>query len=166
MNPYDRGSGGTCSVKHCYNSQKKLFAISYRSCLVHPYQLQRDCSCPPPFQYYVPKNADQREIWVSQLRLTNPPKLLKVCSHHFVDREPTVKNPLPQLHVGFSERERNILVRNAGVSNCCFRIAKTRKRKVPPTSDVPLKRSRSYLEEDEQGKQMTAPLSHLFPFEA
>ena len=101
---YAKGVGRNCSVRGCNYNGKRLLEVGDRPCFDHYPQLRRDCNCDPPYRFYSPKSADQRQEWLSRLQLKNPPKNLYVCSFHFVDKKPTEQNPSPQLLLGHDSR--------------------------------------------------------------
>ena len=79
--------------------------------------LIKDCACVynPPYRLFkfpnILRNGEKREKWIGQLRRENKDKTTwkpcdsdRVCSDHFVDGEPTVTYPFPELKLGYEKQ--------------------------------------------------------------
>ena len=137
-----KGFGRHCSVRGCTYNDKKLCELQNRLCFYHKPTALKDCPCDPPYKFHFPKNAEQRREWLLTLQLKCPPKKLYVCSYHFIDKQPTEQNPLPQLMVGYKrtvKQGRRIVVRQTQEPS---KLQRGGKRKASSTegSDIPEKR--------------------------
>ncbi|KAK7482828.1 hypothetical protein BaRGS_00025994 [Batillaria attramentaria] len=150
------GGGRHCSVRGCSYNEKKLKELLSRPCFDHFPLLRKNCSCDPPFRLHSPKTEEQRRDWLANLRLKAPPKYLYVCSFHFMEKKPTMENPLPQCMLGY-EREvkvgRRILVRkNREQQPCDSDQNAGQKRRHGDHSDtlpIPWKQHRTRTESEE-----------------
>ena len=109
-----------CAVVNCYNNKRKLDKWRQSECNLHPGTTKGLCPSPEPFRFGFfpgPKlYKDRRDRWVKLMRRTTVgnamwiPKLSdRVCSNHFVDKEPTPDHPDPMISYQLS-REGNYSV--------------------------------------------------------
>ena len=100
-----------CAVLGCTNSRKKLNKLSKMLCSIHSCA-KLSCECSPAFILYPfpteSKDKDRKYRWARLIKRQNkngsmwlPNKLSRVCSKHFIDREPTKENPDPILKMGY-----------------------------------------------------------------
>ena len=109
-----QGSGSNCAVNGCSWNQRKLNNLLNVPCFDHTTLLRKDCSCAPPYKLHrMPDDPDLKRQWLAALKRKFPPQNVFVCSYHFVDKQPTTENPVPELHVGYTKvvKKRRVLVR-------------------------------------------------------
>ena len=98
-------------VVPCTNSDYKLKPLKNEICPTHQCE-RRYCYCGIPFRlWWFPsklRNSEKRQRWVWVMKRMNEDKSKwepadsdRVCSEHFVDREPTAANPDPTLNLGY-----------------------------------------------------------------
>lgn len=137
----------------CHNSYRRLNEILQRECFDHKPLTRQECECPRPFKFHTPKDADSEREWKAKLKLMCPPKKLYVCSHHFIDKQPTCTNPFPQLYLGYANpvKTRRVLVRcqeNFPPQTSTTALTAGKKRKVQTSQDQPkAKQKRLAVEE-------------------
>ena len=101
-----------CAVVNCYNNKRKLDKWRQSECNLHPGTTKGLCPCPEPFRLFCfpgPKlYKDRRDRWVKLMRRTTvgnamwiPKPSDRVCSNHFVDKEPTPDHPDPTIQLGY-----------------------------------------------------------------
>ena len=101
-----------CAVVNCYNNKCKLDKWRQSECNLHPGTRKGLCPCPEPFRlfcFHGPKlYKDRRDRWIKLMRRTTvghamwiPKPSDRVCSNHFVDKEPTPDHPDPTIHLGY-----------------------------------------------------------------
>lgn len=96
-----RSSGTTCAARGCTHNWLKLKNWMKSECFDHRPKTKKECSCPQWYSFHrLPKDNLARANWLKNLRLRKPPKMLHVCSFHFVDKRPTDDNPYPTLFLG------------------------------------------------------------------
>ena len=105
-------SNRVCAVTCCKNNGYKLAKWNSKICDVHD-KLRKHCDCPKPFDLFPfpteRKNQYGRRMWVKLIQRKNgdknwqPKDDSRVCSVHFVDNAPTILNPYPTLHLGYSD---------------------------------------------------------------
>ena len=111
-----RSSGAHCSVKGCSRNQRQLNGLLDQECFDHKPLARRNCKCEAPFRLFkMPDDPVTRRLWLAALRRETPPKNVFVCSFHFLDRQPTAQNPIPELFLGHEKgaKKRRKLVRSA-----------------------------------------------------
>ena len=100
-----------CAVIGCSNSTQKLKKWKEDhadKCA------EMICCCDPPFRLYmflsIKRNSEKRKQWVQLTKRQTvdrkpwlPRGSDRVCSNHFIDGEPTVKNPNPTLDLGYQD---------------------------------------------------------------
>ena len=99
-----------CAVIGCSNSTQKLkkWKEDHVECA------EMICCCDPPFRLFmfpsIKRNSDKRKQWVQLMKRETVDKKPwqpcgsdRVCSKHFVDGEPTEKNPNPTLELGYKK---------------------------------------------------------------
>ena len=97
------GSGRTCAVIGCQNSQKRLNEWLDRESYDHKPATKRSCLCGPLFSFFKkPKEEYESRMWLKALNLKKPPQNVFVCSFHFVEKKPTKENPFPELWLGYN----------------------------------------------------------------
>ena len=106
-----------CVVVGCSSSTYQLKKWKETHCDIHgTLHGKGTCICPPPFRLFCfPRAVDVRKKWTHLVnrsekkngRWTNwtPREHSRVCSKHFLDKEPTQENPLPTLHLGHRKSE-------------------------------------------------------------
>ena len=105
-----------CAVVGCYNRTKDLKKWKELYCEIHGF-LIKGCVCVynPSYGLFkfpsIWRNGEKREKWTGQLREENKDKTTwkpcdsdRVCSIHFVDCEPTVTHPFPELKLGYEKQ--------------------------------------------------------------
>ena len=108
-----------CSVVGCSNSTQKLNKWRENHTASCREQI---CCCDPPFRLYmfpsIKRNSEKRKQWVQMMKRETVDKKPwtprgsdRVCSEHFVDGEPTEKNPNPTLHFGYQQPADKITTR-------------------------------------------------------
>ncbi|XP_052224775.1 uncharacterized protein LOC127840402 [Dreissena polymorpha] len=109
----------TCAVNKCSNSAYWLNKWKAQLCencgCLHKEQL---CKCEPPFRLFpFPtkfKKPNEREKWKQLVgrrdgtKLWSPSKDSRICSKHFVEGQPTLQNPYPSLHLGYSGADKRV----------------------------------------------------------
>lgn len=96
-----RSSGTTCSARGCTHNWSKLRIWRKSECFDHKPKTKAECSCPQWYSFHrLPKDNEAKANWLKNLKLRKPPKILYVCSFHFVDKKPTDENPYPTLFLG------------------------------------------------------------------
>ena len=100
---YKSSGGENCSVRECLSSRKKLYEWGENPCEIHKGLLNKSCGCQRPYKLHCmpAKPEEVRLQWLKALNRQSPPKRVIVCSLHFLDGKPTVKNPYPQLNLGY-----------------------------------------------------------------
>ena len=99
-------------LQYCYNNKCKLDKWRQSECNLHPGTTKGLCPCPEPFRLFCfpgPKlYKDRRDRWVKLMRRTTvdnamwiPKPSDRVCSNHFVDKEPTPDHPDPTIQLGY-----------------------------------------------------------------
>lgn len=122
-----------CAVIGCSNSTYKLKKWRDQPCEKHNQPNKRSC-CPPPFRLYCfpskLKKSLERQKWVNLLKRENRNKTVwdpcesdRICSEHFVDKEPTLANPVPTINLGYelppTKKPRRTLYRHSATEKPC-----------------------------------------------
>ena len=105
---------GNCAVVGCTSSKYQLRLWGEKICEQHPGALKKECQCSPPFRLFsfpsIKRNMSKRKEWIRLINRTtkkktcwNPGQSDMVCSFHFVDGEPSFKNPNPTLNLGYEK---------------------------------------------------------------
>ena len=107
-----------CVVSGCANSGKKLNKWAKSQCELHKCaRRSEECNCEPPFQLFpfptALKSNERRVAWTlavnrvdSKRKLWKPTKHSRVCGDHFVQGKPTGQHPDPELHLGYTRKEK------------------------------------------------------------
>ena len=106
-----------CAVIGCSNSTYSLKKWKSKPCDKHETANKMNCSCEAPFKLFcfpsTLRNSRDRSKWVALLRRETPSKGKwepcksdRVCSDHFVDKEPTAENPEPTQNLGYEKQLR------------------------------------------------------------
>lgn len=110
----------SCAVKGCHYSSEKLKQVLDRECFDHKPLARKNCSCEPPYALHqLPKDDTLKRQWKAAVNVKNPPldKHFFVCSYHFVDREPSEHQPVPQLFLGYPKKVNYRRKRNTKLTN-------------------------------------------------
>ena len=121
---------GNCAVVGCRNSNYRLKQWKKLDCSEHKGLCHGKCPCPRPFTLHrFPSkllNSERRDVWIRKIRRVSaknaawtPGESDMVCSEHFVDGHPTVKNPDPTVTLGYTtgvKKVRRVLVRQTELS--------------------------------------------------
>ena len=104
-----------CAVINCRNSSYKFTKWKKSTCEIHAGLRKEHCPCQPPFRLVcfpsTLRNGEKRDAWRGLLRRVNQnkspwhPSESVVCSSHFVDGEPKVKNPNPTINLGYERNQ-------------------------------------------------------------
>ncbi|KAK6178288.1 hypothetical protein SNE40_013091 [Patella caerulea] len=98
-------------VINCSNSYYKLQRWMQSFCEVHN-STKEHCSCQKPFDllpFPNEKQADTRKTWIRNVNRNDsqnvwiPKSHSRICTVHFADGKPTLKNPYPTLVVGHND---------------------------------------------------------------
>lgn len=114
-----------CAALGCSNGSYKLEKWKAEQCAVHNCKHNEEaCICLPPFKLFpfptLKKNPEMREKWKKMINrvksstskckstseLFEPGRDSRVCSFHFIDGHPSVKNPIPTLNLGYDASHR------------------------------------------------------------
>ena len=91
------------NVIGCSNSTYKLNKWKAESCEKHGVK-KKKCDCAAPFKLFcfpsTLRNSKERSKW-------EPGNSDRVCSIHFVDDQPSAKNPYPTLNMGYEKKQTN-----------------------------------------------------------
>ena len=114
---YRNQGNRNCAAIGCSNSGKQLSGWLKSHCDKH--NCSRDifkCNCEPPFLLFPfpteKKDASARKIWTKMINRTNendkkkiwePTCNSRVCSNHFIDKQPTIAHPHPTLNLGYDQ---------------------------------------------------------------
>lgn len=114
---YKGSSGHHCVVVGCQNNQRKRNRLLRDVCEKHD-AFRESCRCGIYKLHRFPRNAELRRQWIAAVNRKdyNPSAHARVCSEHFVDRKPSLRNPVPMLHLGYVKKVvlgRRPLVRHA-----------------------------------------------------
>ncbi|XP_045162255.2 uncharacterized protein LOC123527064 [Mercenaria mercenaria] len=127
----------TCAVNNC--SQGSYWLNKWKSQLCETcgcLRKDRRCKCEPPFRLFpFPtkiRKPELRQKWKQLVgrkdgsKLWSPSKDSRVCSKHFIEGEPTLKNPVPTENLGYTEAckrvKRMALFEATSVKPCRKRI--------------------------------------------
>ena len=110
-----------CAVINYTNSSYKLTKWKKSTCEIHAGLTKEHCPCQPPFRLFCfPStlgNGEKRDARRRLLRRVNqnkspwhPSESDRVCSSHFVDGGPIVKNPNPTLNLGYERKQDKFFV--------------------------------------------------------
>ena len=100
-----------CAVIGCSNSTQKLKKWKEDHAELCAEMI---CCCDPPFRLFmfpsIKRNSEKRKQWVKLMERQRADKKTwkprgsdRVCSKHFVDEEPSIKNPDPTLDLGYQD---------------------------------------------------------------
>ena len=102
-------SGTVCAARGCHYNSTKLNNWRKEECLIHKPRTKAECPCEQWYDFHrIPKDKDAKKMWLRNLNLKRIPKVVHVCSFHFVDKKPTRENPYPTLHLGPPVLERQL----------------------------------------------------------
>ena len=118
-----------CAVVGCRNNSYQLKLWKKKLCEVHDKVLKGECGCWPSYRLFCfPSNnryLEQRDRWARNMKRMEKNKSTwipkpsdRVCSDHFLDEEPTEKNPDPTLQLGYekpSSKPRRTLFREPAI---------------------------------------------------
>ncbi|KAJ8029742.1 hypothetical protein HOLleu_29214 [Holothuria leucospilota] len=101
-----------CAVRKCSNGLRQLNKWREQDCSIHGSKYGR-CICHQPFYLFgfpsEARDANARKEWIKLVNrrdkngdVWQPKAQDRVCSEHFIDKEPTPKNPYPTLKLGYS----------------------------------------------------------------
>ena len=102
-----------CAMPQCTNSWYTLEQWMSNVCQVHGINFGTGCCiCPPPFKL-IPFPTERRDpvarrVWINTVNRKSggknwiPNENSRLCSTHFVDGEPTPRNPYPTLNIGYT----------------------------------------------------------------
>ena len=102
-----------CAMPQCTNSWYTLEQWMSNVCQVHGINFGTGCCiCPPPFKL-IPFPTERRDpvarrVWINTVNRKSggknwiPNENSRLCSTHFVDDEPTPRNPYPTLNIGYT----------------------------------------------------------------
>lgn len=101
---YKKGGGRSCAVNGCSNNNKKISVWKESHCEVHG-DLHKNCPCLIPYKLHtMPSDGPIKAEWTKALNRKSLPKQVYVCSEHFLDGQPTDRNPSPKLKLGYEAK--------------------------------------------------------------
>ena len=102
---YKKGGGASCAVNGCTNNRRKLNIWKESVCEIHQ-KLHNDCACLLPFKFHVMPSDNAKKLeWTKAINRQTLPKRVFVCSEHFLDGEPTDRNPYPKVKMGYETKQ-------------------------------------------------------------
>ena len=104
-------------MRQQWQEVKQVGKISMRASQIKCARCSEECNCEPPFQLFpfptALKNNERRVAWTlavnrvdSKRKLWKPTKHSRVCGDHFVQGKPTGQHPDPELHLGYTCKEK------------------------------------------------------------
>ncbi|XP_021351115.1 uncharacterized protein LOC110448927 [Mizuhopecten yessoensis] len=101
-----------CAISACKNNGYKLKQWNKEFCVEHQCK-KKCCICQQPFKLFpfptAKKDLSSRLIWARVVqrkcgsKIWQPKEDSRICSEHFIDGEPTTKNPYPSLKLGYQQ---------------------------------------------------------------